>query len=313
MRRFTPCLAAFFLFTLAIFSQGRLPAQELDCDVTVNFEQLTETPKENLSDFAQQVRYYLNNYRWTKEDFEGDKIKCTINIFFQGTKGDNHFIAQAFIGSQRPVYSSDRNTALLRVMDEKWEFDYIRNQPLAHDEMRFDPMLSFLDFYAQIILGLDFDSYKAGDGTPFFQKGIDIVNRARGNSLAGRGWEPAQQGAYSRATLVDELLNPKFRTFREAFYKYHYKGLDWLADKPEKGKQTILTSLESIAKLQEKINQRSLLINQFFDNKHREIAATFHGYSEPGIYDKLARIDPQHQNIYEEYSKKPLLNEEDIE
>src|ERR1051326_5115915 len=203
-----------------------LSAQELDCDITfTNLETLPAGSRDNLTDFISQAKQYINSYHWTQEDLGSVRIKCSMNISFQSAT-NNHYVVQAFIGSQRPIFKSDKNTAFVRLLDDSWEFDYVRGQPFNHNESHFDPLLSFMDFYAYIILGYDFDSYKSGDGTPYFQKASDIANRALGS--ASTGWDVSSQGTYSRGQLIEELTNSKFHDFREAVYRYHYRGLDLL-------------------------------------------------------------------------------------
>jgi hypothetical protein len=278
-------------------------AQEFDCEVTMNVDQLTAEGRENLSDFVQQVKQYLNNYRWTSEDFGDEKIKCNFDIQILGSPRSNHFVAKVFIGSLRPIKKQNQNTAVVRILDENWEFDYVRNQSLIHESFLFDPLVSFLDYYAYILLGYDFDTWNAGGGTPYFQKALTIVNRARGSS-GGKGWEPTAQASYSRGQLVEELLNPKFQDFREAFAKYHFKGLDLLYKNPLKAKDNISAALETISKLQEKLNTRALIIKLFFETKYLELAQTFLDYPKAEIYDFLSTIDPSHQKTYREYKQK---------
>jgi len=279
-------------------------AQEIECKVSANVEPLNAQAKENLTDFVEQIERYINTYRWVDEDLGAEKIYCTMTINFQASPRDNHYIAQAFIGSSRPMYKLDRSTAVTRFKDESWEFDYIRFQSLSHNDYRFDPLLSFIDFYMYVILGYDFDTYKAGDGTPYFQKAVEIINRARGASGAGRGWEINPQSNYTRAQLIDELLNPRFRDLREAMHIYHYKGLDLLYKNVIKARKNILAALEKVGKLQTKINQPSLTIRLFFETKHLEIADTFLEDPDLTVYARLAKIDPTHQKTYKEYSKK---------
>ncbi len=282
-----------------------LRAQEMDCDVTfTNIESLTAEARDNLSDFLPQLKQYINTYRWTKADLGQEKIKCAINISFQGSPSGNHYTAQAFIGSQRPIFKLDRSTASVRLLDDKWEFDYTHFQSISHSENRFDPLLSFIDFYVYLIIGYDFDSWRAGDGTPYFQKAADIVNQARGSANAGKGWDVGAQGTYSRGELIDELLSPKFQDFREAAYRYSYFGLDLLYKNEAKARKNMLSALEKIAKLRDKINQQSLVIRIFFDTKYLEIADTFLKDPDASVYAKLAQIDPSHQQTYDSYSQK---------
>ncbi len=72
------------IFGILFSIPAYLFSQELDCDVILNTSQLTTEAKENVSNMAEQVKEYMNNYRWTKEYFGNDKIKCSITIAFQG-------------------------------------------------------------------------------------------------------------------------------------------------------------------------------------------------------------------------------------
>jgi hypothetical protein len=75
---------------------------QIECDVTVNLEQVSSA-KDKLQNFEREIESYINSQKWSSEDLGGEKIKCTMNIFFTAADG-NSFKAQAFIGSSRPVF-----------------------------------------------------------------------------------------------------------------------------------------------------------------------------------------------------------------
>jgi len=294
----------FFAAFVILLTLTNVAAQEIDCTITTSMEALAGDARENLSDFLPQVQQYVNSYRWTNVDLGGEKIKCSMDIQFKGSPRDGHFSVQVFVGSQRPIFESGgSNTALARILDDSWEFDFVRSTPLLHNDARFDPLMSFLDFYIYIMLGYDFDSYKAGDGTPYFQKALEIANRARSAGNAGPGWEATSQNTYSRGLLVDELLNPRFYEFREAVYKYHYKGLDLLAKDDMRARKNILAALEKIGQLQNKINQPTRIIMLFFETKHLEIAKVFSKDPDLTVFSRIIKIDPAHQMDYEKASR----------
>jgi hypothetical protein len=290
------------LFPLLLFFFTFVRSQELDCEITMKQEGLPSQAVDNIADFVNQAKQYINSYRWTNVDLGGERIKCRIDVMFTGSPRDNHYVVQAFIGSERPIFqSSGQSTAVLRLKDDKWEFDYNRGYSLVHNEANFDPLASFLDFYAYLILGFDFDSYKAGDGTPYFQKASDIVNRARGAGNAGPGWDITSDNLYTRAQFIDEIMNARLYDFRVAFYKYHYKGLDLLAKDDIRARKNILAALEKIGILQDKINTRTLLLKTFFETKYLEIAQTFSKDPDLTVFSRLSKIDPTHQQDYDRY------------
>jgi len=298
-----------FMFVLMALLAPLLPllslSQELDCDVTVNYESLPSYNKEQLTDFAHQVKNYMNQYSWTGKNYGNEKIKCSINIFFLGASGDNKYTVQAFVGSQRPIYvndsASNHDTPILRIMDDKWQFTYVKNQPLYHNEYRADALLNVLDFYAYVIIGFDNDSFDPLGGTKEFQKAAEIANLAATNSPTG--WEPSG-ASYTRMRLINELLSAKYQVFRQTFYNYHYNGLDMMGTDSRAALDTVLTSLKTISDLRSTIDAQSLLVKIFFDTKYMEIADLFLQYPNRSVYATLAAYDPSHQQTYDQYKLK---------
>jgi hypothetical protein len=291
------------LAILVLFAPARLIGQELDCDVTVNYESIPSTNKEYLVDFTNEVRTYLNSYKWTTEDLEGEKIKCSLSIFFTSASGSTGYSAQVFVGSQRLVYQGDgKVTAVFRIKDDMWDFSYEKNQPIYHNEYRFDPLASVLDFYAYVIIGFDFDSHEALSGTPFFQKASNVVNLGASTSFS-RGWNKST-GTYTRAGLIEELLNSRFTPLRQGLYDYHFNGLDMMASERKQAFQTIVNVLDLFADFKTTEGTGVLYTRIFFDAKYLELADLFTDYWDPEIYTKLDAIDPSHQRYYDEYRIK---------
>lgn len=287
------------VFPLVVFSQ------ELNCDVTINIEKVSSASRDYLQNFESDIEKYINSFRWTNEDLGGEKIQCTMNIFFL-SDADNNYTAQVFIGSRRPVYKgvdkTDKETIIFRVLDENWSFTYIPNKPLYHDDFQFDPLADFLDYYANLIIGFDFETYIEFSGSPYFQKALNICGQAAGTSYASE-WQ-SQSVSYSRFSLADELMNMKYQSFRLAFYKYHFEGIDLLETEPMQGLAAMLDAIESIADIREKQNPRSIVLKTFFDTKYQEIAELFLKYPDRAVYQRLRAADPNHQNTYQEYSLK---------
>ncbi|MFN3134510.1 MAG: DUF4835 family protein [Candidatus Kryptonium sp.] len=294
MKFFSLLLLLFFL------SIPKLLAQEIECKVTVNFEQLPPQNKSDLSDFAEKIQRYINTYKWTNVDLGNEKIQCTLNIFFTSASGNN-YQAQIFIGSQRKIYNSDKSTAVLRIFDDKVEFFYDKNAPLYHDEFRFDPLLSLIDFYMYIVIGYDFDTYEPFGGTEFFEKAFRICTNAQ-SSRYSKGWQKVTSG-YSRFNLIDELLNSKYANFRKMMYYYHYNGLDLLQKQPEDAIATIDSALDVLIKIKNE-NPTSTLVKLFFDAKYMELAEILkQAKNKEAIFRKLILADPSHQSTYLEYMK----------
>ncbi len=301
MIRYIACLS-FLLASPQLFSQ------ELDCEVTVNTQQLTSEALDNLTDFAPQIKQYINGTRWTGDDFGGDRIKCTFNIYVLGSPSEGKYVAQVFIGSQRKIWNLktkqpiERSTATIRIFDDKWEFSYSRGVQFSRNDYRFDPLTSFINFYVYLILGFDYDSYEQSSGNTHFQKALDIFNMAR--STTSKGWEFPGSKTYSRTQFIDEIMSPRFSEFREAYYNYHSEGLDRLAKNRSKGLTNIITAVDKIGSLKKKINRPSMLLKTFFDTKYLELCDLFLEYADASVYTTFGVIDPSHQKSYQEYKQK---------
>ena len=289
-----PTLAVLALLVLVCPDAVR--AQMVDCAVQVNYEAVSTSSKELLANFESDVRNYVNNYQWGEGDPQ-EKISCTLNIFIKSVLDENQYAAQVFVGSQRPIYGSDQSTAVLRLMDESWEFTYIKDRPVDHNIYTFNSMGSFLDFYMLLILGYDYDTYERLGGTPYLRKAADIASR--GQSAGLRGWVEVP-GSFTRTGLANELLSASFEPARAAFWDYHFNGLDSLAFNRVQGQQNMLRALEALGSVRQKVNPQNLTLRVFFETKYLEIASVFETYPDPAVYIKLSRIDPTHTGIYQE-------------
>lgn len=274
------------------------PAQELNCEITVNMENIPSSDRDYLKNFKTDLERYLNSTRYTNEELYGEKIQVSMTIFFKAVTANNRYRAEVFIGSQRPIYvgndKSEKVTPIIRIKDEKWEFTYIPNQRMYFDEFTFDPLTDFLDFYAFLIIGFDLETYKPLDGSRAFQKALTLANGAMATSFAA-DWQSSS--GFSKYGFVEELNNAKFQPIRLAYFAYHFEGIDLLATENRKGLDNMLLALESIWKVRQQ-NPLSLFNRQVFDSKYKEIAEVFRSYPDAAVYEKLATYDPEHRSIY---------------
>jgi hypothetical protein len=294
----SPLIILMFL-ALVVFSYSTSVGQ-IEAQVTVNMEKIPGSARDLLQNFGSDIQTYINSNKWTSDDLGNEKIQCSITIFFVSVNGDNSYSAQFFLGSQRPVYKSQKNTAMLRIFDDTWNFVYVKNQPLYKDETRFDPLTSFINFYMFLVLGYDFDSYNPPlSGTPYFQKAVTICSQAPPSI---KGWDRSAS-TYSKFSFVEELLNAKYRSIREGMFSYHFKGIDYLASKPAEGQKNIIAFLQKVADFRKSVNPRSLVVKAFFDTKYQELAEIFRDYQDKSVLLLLCTIDPAHESTYRDLKK----------
>lgn len=271
-------------------------SQELNCTVTVNMDNIPNSSRDLLSGFKQAVSDYMNKTRFTNQDWQGSKISCGLSIFFLSASNDINYTAQVVVTSQRPVYNSDKNSLVLSINDNTWSFTYQNGQAFQPNQSTFDPVTSFLDYYANIIIGFDVDSWEEYGGTPYFSKAVNLTNLASTSSFS-KGWVRSS-GSYSRAALVEDLLNDKYRPFREAFYQYYY-GIDYCVVNKGKGVGYIVKAINLIYSMKDQIDFSNVLLKTFFDAKSGEIAEYLKDYPDKNIFTILKKIDPSHTAKYD--------------
>ncbi len=291
------------------FAYGsKLHSQELDAVVDVDLSSLNVDIRDRLSNFKIDVQNYLNKTRFTDENIVNDvkgkpyKIKCNFQFFFTSSTGFDSYAAQMVISVQRNVYRTENFTTIFRIKDETWSFNYIKGQSFYHDDLKYNKLTSFLDYYAYMVIGIDDDSWEPNLGTQRYQKAQNLVNLAIANS-DGSGWVDNSSLKQSRSAYPSELLNSKYDNFRKAFWIYHFSGIDSLQYDKRTALERVAESLEMIGKIK-KTEVRSFVIKAFFEAKYLEIATSLVDYYDKTIYRKLMDFDPDHATTYEEYAKK---------
>ncbi|MGA9119629.1 MAG: DUF4835 family protein [Bacteroidota bacterium] len=282
---------------LLVGSVSPLLAQGIQCTVNVNYQSVASSNKDQLVDLSTDIRDYINNYQWGADNIP-DKITCTIDIFVQQATGENSYMAQAFIGSQRSIYKSNKGSAVLRLKDDSWEFTYVRGRPLNHNPLVFNDLTSFLDFYMNLVVAYDADTYDLMGGSPYFQRASDVSRLGR--TTGQKGWQPTTTG-YNRSQFIDDIMLPNCQPLRQASYLYHFGGLDSLAIDPVRGRENVARAIDLIGAVRNRVEPRNLAIRAFFEAKYQEIAEIFANDPDRSIYQKLSLIDPNHQKTYDQY------------
>ena len=292
------CRFIFLLFSLLLLS---LPAtaQEINADVSVDRSQINSTSLNFVDNLSDEIESYINEHDWINAEFQpAEQINVNIQITLLSVDDNFNFNAQVVFRSRRPIYNSTRETVLFFYNDENWSFNYTPNRALIHDELQFDALTSFFDFYAYVLLGYDFDSFEQLGGNPYFSEAQNIVSQAQ--SSGADGWNRDSNTRRNRAELVSELLNTNYSGFRSALYHYHRKGLDLFINDPEKARRNVIAALEQIQSTKASTSS-NLLFNTFFNSKYREIVFIFED-AQPSIQNKafelLSDIDPSHLSEY---------------
>ncbi|MEX0966687.1 MAG: DUF4835 family protein [Bacteroidia bacterium] len=290
-------LVLIFIYAMTGYAWG----QELNCDVRVITDQIQTSDRRIFNSMETSIKEFMNNRQWTDDEFlPGERIECSMVINLSSMQGDV-FSGTMQVQIGRPVYSTGYRSPLLNVLDKDIGFEYVEFQAMDFMEgSSVSNLTSILAYYAYTILGFDYDSYKEMGGTQYYQKAKNITSAA-GSLGGGAGWSPSESDR-NRYWLVTELLDPRFEPLRKTMYTYHRLGLDIMSTDTDKGRATILGSLENLQKVQE-ARPNSYSLQVFFDAKVDEINNIFSA-STPSekfkVLNILRKVDVRHITKYEE-------------
>jgi hypothetical protein len=246
-------------------------AQELNCNVTVYASPKAQyTNTQLLKSMETSIKEFMNTRKWTNDRFENyEKIQCNIQVTIDRAEG-NDFIGTMQVSAIRPVYGSNYTTTTFNFNDKNVGFSYIEFQNMDYQEGNYSSELtSLLAYYANIIIGYDYDSYSELGGTPFFQKAENIVNVSQ-SSPNKEGWSAIAKDIGNRYYLASQLTDDRYQTLRKAIYNYHRAGLDYMFQDNEKGLNSVMNTLTIIKEFNSSY-PNSIVYKTFFVSKWQEL------------------------------------------
>ncbi len=292
--------AVLLALAAALAAGGSARAQELNCTVSVNRQQVTGPEYAFLDDLQPELDRYMNARAWTDDVYDPrERIECSVQIVLTQAVSLSQFAAQVAVQASRPIYGTPQRSRTLFLSDNAWTFSYTRGRALVYDPNRFDSLTSLLDFYAHIILGMDYDTFAPLGGTPFFQIARQIAEFGR-NDAAAVGWGRDPTEDRSRYVLVQELLDPVYEPVRLAHYRYHFEVLDRFLVEQEASWATAVEVFRDLDALTRQLNQRRYVTDLFFSARYQEIAdLMMEAPQRNEAYGLLAAMDPSHLSTYD--------------
>ena len=280
-------------------------ATELLCEVEVNSDRITNGSTDVFTELKQSVTAYMNTTKWTNAVFgTNEKIHCklmfTISTWDDATglmKGDLQ------IQSQRPVYNSVYTTAVINFKDAKVNFNFETGQQLVFSEMEMlDNLTSILNFWAYMIIGMDFDTFELKGGDPYYEKAANVVRLAE--TSGETGWKAFEDNTNRNAVLT-AITNTQTAPIRQMLYDYHRMGLDQMVVTVDKGRSAITHTLENLAKIYE-VAPLSVCLTMFKDAKLDELINIYSKANmteKESVYEMLYQIYPGEVNRLAEIKK----------
>lgn len=270
---------------MMLFVVSGVFSQELNCNVEVNSDKISGTDKGIFTTLQTAITEYMNNTQWGNAQFlANERIEC--KLFFTISSFDGTTMAGDLqVQSTRPVYNSTYTTTLINFKDSNVEFTYQENEPLVFSENSMESNLTaILNFYAYMILALDFDSFSPNGGQMYYEKAENVVTMAQ--SSGEKGWKAFEDNK-NRSAVLSAFTDNSTKGIRTLLYDYHRKGLDEMVLSPDKGKAVITKSLAVLKQIYD-VSPMSVALSMFKDAKLDELVNV---YSKSNLTEK--------QSVYE--------------
>lgn len=282
-------------------------AQELACTVDIEFAKTQSTDPKIFENLEAAITEFMNSRKWTEDEFlDHEKISCSILINIDQELSANEFAGQFIIQSERPVYDSNYKTVVYSFKDDNFKFEYNEFGNLEYSDNNFlSNLTSFLAYYAYMVIAYDYESFSPEGGTPYFLKAQDVINAIPSNQKARyEGWSTFGSKR-SRAEVVEDVLNPRYKKYREVIYNFHFNGLDKMSEDVEAARKVITKSIGDLESIHED-KPTSDLLKIFFIAKGDELISLYSAApnSERNrIIELLSDMDPVNANKYQEIGK----------
>jgi hypothetical protein len=258
-------------------SQGS--AQELNASVRLTVPKLQTTDPRVFETLEQSIKDFFNNTQWTEFEYQDEeRIECAFQINVTEEISQNTFKADIAIQAVRPVFGSTYKTSILTHVDKDIVFRYEEYQPIEDSRNFFrDNLSSVLSYYALLIVGLDFDTFAELGGDPYFTGAQGIINSIPSGIVdQDPGWNAVAGNKTNRYWILENLLSPKARPFRQAMYNYYRYGLDTMHKDIGMSQQNMFRAISTVDQVRE--SYPTIFVTRMFVNaKSEEIIEVFKG------------------------------------
>lgn len=283
-----------------LFWIGSIHAQELNCTVKVNFEQVAGSNNQVFKTLETSLMDFINKTSWTNQKVKtNERINCSMFINVTEYSG-NLFKGTIQVSSSRPIYNSGYSSPVFNYNDKDFNFEYTEFQLLNFNPNAFESnLVSVVSFYALWIIALDADTFKQDGGTPYYEAAQEVANVAQSSGY--KGWNQGDTNQ-NRYWLINNALSNTFVQYRDAMYTFHFEGLDQMHKDQKLAKEKVAEAITKLSYME--LNRpNSFLTRIFFDAKSDEIVSIYTGgpsIDTASLVNVLYTISPMNSGKWSE-------------
>ena len=274
-------LKVFASFLILILYINTLFGQFYSVDVTIDDRLLRSDEKHDLVNLKSDIKNFFINTIWD-DNYNDLGINLHVQLIFEGiTQKGNESIYNC-----QALFSNGRD---LRYFDKSVQFFYNSGRNLYYDPVLFEPITSFLAYYAHLILAGEIDTYEFNGGNNSLEISRDIALRGSSSDYK-KGWG-------TRISLVDDLnRNMGLRKARLAWYL----ALDLLRDgNIDQVIQELNIMLDGLEKSFQDVGRDSHT-QYFLKINSKEIANVLEKLGRVNLLKDMKSLDPDRMDFYQE-------------
>jgi hypothetical protein len=278
----TPIILLIHVYCICIFvAPTRSSAQQVQANIKINLDGLSQEKKDKLRDFSDKVEHYINSYDWCN-----DPWKTIVNVHLEMAPQDISSGAEDRYSSVILI----SNTFDVQFSDKRWKYAYQIEDNLVHDENYLNSFTNAIDFYIYLILGAEFDKWSTLGGTIYYEKAKHIAEQSK-FSLARYidGWD-------RRLDLVDYLLSDRHKAYRE-MVDYYYYGISFINQDNAKTRIHCATAIKMLDKILADDPENNYAKN-FIDAHRSEMIEIFRRALDKSPLRTLRVLDPENERLY---------------
>lgn len=277
-------------------------AQELNCSITINSDNVSGTNKELYKDLESTLNDFMNTHKWTDAVFQKEeKIDVTFTIHLDAGSESNGGKQKGVLSmsASRPIFNTSYMTPLFNYQDKLFQFNYNPGDRIEYTDGDYDVnqnLMAVLAFYVNVILGVEFDTYAPLGGSTYFEKAEVISAGMR--SSEDEGWKALSKDD-NRYTLISSYMDANLSNLRNVYYEYHRLGFDVMADDVNKGKAKVMEQMTYLRDMQ-RAKPYALPLQIFVNTKFDELYNLFHLDDQKvrdEVYNALSSIAPNMKDM----------------
>ena len=265
------------LLTALIFPQFQ------EVNVIIDTRQVRENKQFIFESLGNDVSQYLTNNKFIDNAFE---LELFLDIHFiiesYSSSGNNKIVnAQMILTNQADQHFYAKGV----------DFPYTKGQSLTFSPI-FSPLTSVLDYYANLFIATELDTYDYLGGDSYFVKSDEITNSGRSSDYP-RGWENRKK----KTTKLKE--NRHLRSIR-----FNYFAVQDILNSEEINIKSInnhleecIEGLDSIVEIYGNDRNTSLFLKIY----GKDLAQLFDNYKLSHAIKILNIVDPDNHSIYSKF------------